>query len=342
MTRPDERVTQLGDAPLDGQVGQRRPAGHRRSLAAPGAALPCARPRGPEDGWRTTSARRPTDLAACGSCSTAGDPVLAPGVYDAPRRPPRRGGRLRRRLHDGLRYRGVAARPSRRRARDHVRDGRQRPPHRARRSRCRSSPTPTPATATRSTSCARSRSTSGPASRRSTSRTRCRPSAAGTWRASRSSRPTEMLAKIRAAVAARRVDPDLVIIARTDARAVEGLAAAIDRARALPRRRRRRPLRRGADERGRDRDRRDGARRRPPAVQLGRRRQDAPDPVRPARTPSASRIVIFPISALLTATGVDPSGVRRDPAAARTPIPIMDRIPRFAEFLGLHRPARDG
>lgn len=40
----------------------------------------------------------------------------------------------------------------------------------------------------------------------------------------------EMEARIRAAVAARR-SPDFVIIARTDARAVEGIASAIDRAR---------------------------------------------------------------------------------------------------------------
>lgn len=40
-----------------------------------------------------------------------------------------------------------------------------------------------------------------------------------------------MIAKIRAAIAARR-DPDLVIVARTDARSVEGLDAAIARARA--------------------------------------------------------------------------------------------------------------
>lgn len=41
----------------------------------------------------------------------------------------------------------------------------------------------------------------------------------------------EMVGKIRAAVDAR-VDPDLMILARTDARAVEGFAAALDRARA--------------------------------------------------------------------------------------------------------------
>lgn len=41
----------------------------------------------------------------------------------------------------------------------------------------------------------------------------------------------EMVSKIRAAVDARR-DPDMVILARTDARAVEGMAAAMERARA--------------------------------------------------------------------------------------------------------------
>jgi methylisocitrate lyase len=43
--------------------------------------------------------------------------------------------------------------------------------------------------------------------------------------------PATMVAKVRAAVAARR-DPDFVIIARTDARTVEGLGAAVQRARA--------------------------------------------------------------------------------------------------------------
>jgi 2-methylisocitrate lyase-like PEP mutase family enzyme len=42
----------------------------------------------------------------------------------------------------------------------------------------------------------------------------------------------EMVAKLKAAVDAR-VDPDLMILARTDARAVEGFAAALDRARAF-------------------------------------------------------------------------------------------------------------
>ena len=43
--------------------------------------------------------------------------------------------------------------------------------------------------------------------------------------------PDEMVEKIRAAVAGRR-DPDFVIIARTDARSVEGFASAVERARA--------------------------------------------------------------------------------------------------------------
>ena len=56
----------------------------------------------------------------------------------------------------------------------------------------------------------------------------------------------EMVGKIKAAVDTRR-DPDLVIIARSDARAIEGLAAAIDRAqhRAARCRRECRPRRRG-------------------------------------------------------------------------------------------------
>jgi methylisocitrate lyase len=43
--------------------------------------------------------------------------------------------------------------------------------------------------------------------------------------------PDQMAAKVRAAVAARR-DPDFVVVARTDARSVEGFEAAVERARA--------------------------------------------------------------------------------------------------------------
>jgi 2-methylisocitrate lyase-like PEP mutase family enzyme len=54
-----------------------------------------------------------------------------------------------------------------------------------------------------------------------------------------------MVAKLRAAVAAQR-DPDFVIIARTDARSVEGFDAAVVRARAYLSRRRRHDFPRGA------------------------------------------------------------------------------------------------
>ena len=68
------------------------------------------------------------------------------------------------------------------------------------------------------------------ACRRSTSRTRSCPRSAATWRASRSCPAEEMAAKIAAAVAARR-SPEFLIIARTDARAVEGLDARARRGR---------------------------------------------------------------------------------------------------------------
>ena len=57
--------------------------------------------------------------------------------------------------------------------------------------------------------------------------------------------PEVMAAKIRAAVAARR-DPDFVIIARTDARGVNGFDDAVRAGEAVPRRRGRRDLPRGA------------------------------------------------------------------------------------------------
>ena len=59
--------------------------------------------------------------------------------------------------------------------------------------------------------------------------------------------PEEMAAKIRAAVAARR-DPDFVIIARTDARGVNGFDDAVRARPALPRSRGRRHLSRSAGE----------------------------------------------------------------------------------------------
>ena len=80
--------------------------------------------------------------------------------------------------------------------------------------------------------------------RRCTSRTRSAPSAAATGRARRSSARTRWSTAIKAAVDAR-TDADFVVMARTDALAVEGLDAAIERARRLRRGRRRHDLPRG-------------------------------------------------------------------------------------------------
>jgi 2,3-dimethylmalate lyase len=139
----------------------------------------------------------------------------------------------------------------------------------------------------------------------------------------------EMAQKVRAAVDAR-TDPDFVIIARTDARAVEGLAAALDRGR--------RYRDAGADalfiealvseaeieaaaaafpdvpllfnwaEGGKT-----------PPVSLGR------------LTEIGYRIVIFPIATLLTAT----AAMRRilaEIATAGTPAAVLGELPAFSEF----------
>lgn len=143
--------------------------------------------------------------------------------------------------------------------------------------------------------------------------------------------PTEeMVAKIRAAVAARE-SPEFVLIARTDARAVEGLVAALERAR--------RYRDAGADvlfvEAAQSEDEietvatelrdvpllfnwAEGGK--TPPIEYGRLRE------------LGFRIVIFPISTLLAAT----QAMRRALAeirAAGTPLPIMDRLPRFHDFL---------
>ena len=104
-----------------------------------------------------------------------------------------------------------------------------------------------------------------------------------------------MVDRIKAAVDAR-TDPDFVIMARTDALAVEGLDAAIDRARRLRRGRRRHDLPRG-DHRARDVP---GVRRR------GRRCRSSPTSPSSAQTPlftvdelrSADvAIALYPLSA---------------------------------------------
>ena len=104
----------------------------------------------------------------------------------------------------------------------------------------------------------------------------------------------EMAGKVKAALDAR-ASADTLIVARTDAVAVEGLEPALDRAEALSRSRRRRALRRGAALAGRHADR-DGALRRPGTAprQHGRGRQDADPAAAPSSSASASRVAIFP------------------------------------------------
>jgi 2-methylisocitrate lyase-like PEP mutase family enzyme len=143
--------------------------------------------------------------------------------------------------------------------------------------------------------------------------------------------PTEeMLAKIRAATAARQ-SPDFVIIARTDARAVEGLPAALDRAR--------RYREAGADvlfvEAATSEEEIETVAATLAAVPLlfnwAEGGKTPPVPYERLRELGFA-IVIFPISTLLTAT----TAIRQalaEIATARTPIPLMDRLPRFGEFL---------
>jgi 2-methylisocitrate lyase-like PEP mutase family enzyme len=140
----------------------------------------------------------------------------------------------------------------------------------------------------------------------------------------------EMLTKIRAATAARQT-PDLVIIARTDARAVEGLPAALDRAR--------RYRDAGADvlfiEAATSNEEIETVATTLANVPLlfnwAEGGKTPPIPYERLRQLGFA-IVIFPISTLLTAV----VSIRRalaEIAAAGSPIPILDRIPPFAEFL---------
>jgi 2-methylisocitrate lyase-like PEP mutase family enzyme len=142
--------------------------------------------------------------------------------------------------------------------------------------------------------------------------------------------PADMVAKIEAAVAARS-NPDLVLIARTDARAVEGLSSALERAR--------RYRDAGADvlfvEAPQSEEEIETV-----ATTLS----DVPllfNWAEGGKTPPVSRerlaelgfrIVIFPVGALLAAT----RAVREVLAAIRetgTPSPALDRVVPFGEFL---------
>ena len=140
----------------------------------------------------------------------------------------------------------------------------------------------------------------------------------------------EMEAKVRAAVAARR-SPDFVIIARTDARAVEGIDSALERAR--------RYRAAGADVLFVE-----AAESEAEIEVVARELRDIPllfnwaeggktPPIDHGRlTELGFKIVIFPIATLLGTT----AWIRHALAEIRragTPLPIMDDLPRFGEFL---------
>ncbi len=143
---------------------------------------------------------------------------------------------------------------------------------------------------------------------------------------------TEMEAKIRAAVAARHSE-DFAIIARTDARAVEGMAAAIERAR--------RYRAAGADvlfvEAAESEDEVAAVAselRGIPLLFNWAEGGKTPPLDHAALADLGFSIVIFPIATLLGTT----RWIRHALAEMRTagtPLPIMDQLPRFGEFLDL-------
>ena len=139
----------------------------------------------------------------------------------------------------------------------------------------------------------------------------------------------EMAQKVRAAVDAR-TDPDFVIIARTDARAVEGLDSALDRAR--------RYRDAGADalfiEALVSEAEIEAAVRAFPDVPLlfNWAEGGKTPPVGLARlTELGYRIVIFPIAPLLAATAAM-RPVLGEIAAAGTPAAVLGDLPTFGEF----------
>jgi 2,3-dimethylmalate lyase len=140
----------------------------------------------------------------------------------------------------------------------------------------------------------------------------------------------EMAAKVRAAVQAR-TQPEFVIIARTDARAVEGLERSLQRARMY--------REAGADvlfiEALTSEAEAEEAVRAFPGVPLLFNWAEG------GKTPPISldrlrelgyRIVIFPISTLLAATGAM-RRILREIAAAGTPAAAINELPTFAEFV---------
>jgi 2,3-dimethylmalate lyase len=140
----------------------------------------------------------------------------------------------------------------------------------------------------------------------------------------------EMAAKVRAAVEARS-QPEFVIIARTDARAVEGLEQALERARLY--------REAGADvlfiEALVSEAEVEEAARAFPGVPLlfNWAEGGKTPPVSLARlTELGYRIVIFPISTLLAATAAM-RAVLREIAAAGTPAAALADLPTFGEFV---------
>ncbi|HEU5438430.1 MAG TPA: isocitrate lyase/PEP mutase family protein [Ktedonobacterales bacterium] len=139
----------------------------------------------------------------------------------------------------------------------------------------------------------------------------------------------EMVEKVRAAVAARR-SPDFIIIARTDARAVEGLESALDRAR--------RYHQAGADVLFVEAPQSEAE-----IEAIARALPDVPllfNWAEGGKTPPVDvqhlqawgfRIAIFPISALLAATRAIREALAQIKQAG-TPLPIIERLPRFSEF----------
>jgi len=140
----------------------------------------------------------------------------------------------------------------------------------------------------------------------------------------------EMAAKIRAAVEAR-AQPEFVIIARTDARAVEGLEPALERARLY--------REAGADalfiEALVSEAEVEEAARAFPGVPLlfNWAEGGKTPPVSLARlTELGYRIVIFPISTLLAATAAM-QAILREIASSGTPAAAMETLPTFGEFV---------
>jgi 2,3-dimethylmalate lyase len=141
--------------------------------------------------------------------------------------------------------------------------------------------------------------------------------------------PQEMAEKIRAAVEAR-AQPEFVIIARTDARAVEGLERALERGRLYR-------------EAGADALFIEAVLSEPEAEEAARAFPGVPllfNWAEGGKTPPISlgrltelgyRIVIFPISTLLAATAAM-RGILREIARAGTPAAAMGELPSFGEF----------